>query len=63
MKHASVSSSFIRSIGYDKETQTLVVNFHKGDPAIYPGTPESTVRDFLNASSKGRFYLRYIKIT
>lgn len=59
MTMIAVRSSAIRAIGYDGST--LSVEFHDGDIYDHPDVPESVYRDFMNASSKGTYYNRYIR--
>lgn len=54
-----VNSSAIRAVGYDG--YTLSVKFHESGTYDHPGVPESVYRDFMNASSKGAYYSRYIR--
>ena len=55
-----VNSSSIRAVGYD--AHNLAVLFHTSDTIYtHPGVPESVVHEFLNASSMGAYYNRYIR--
>ena len=54
-----VNSSAIAAIGY--EDGYLYIVFHSSPKLYdYPGVPYRLFEDFLNASSPGRFYARYI---
>ncbi len=55
MNRVSVPSSNIRSIGYDKESTTLEVEFTSGDVYQYFNVPEHLYQQFLHASSPGQF--------
>ncbi len=55
MRRISVSSSNIRSIGYDQQLNTLEVEFISGDVYQYFNVPEHLYRQFLHASSHGQF--------
>jgi len=57
----SVTSSHIRSIGYDLESKTLEIEFKSGDSFLYYTIDEELHLDLMNAESKGKFYNRYIR--
>ncbi len=61
MNRQSVSSSNLRSIGYDAETKTLEVAFHSGSIYRYDGVPESIHRGLIQAASKGSYLNRNIR--
>lgn len=62
MEMIKVSSSDLRSVGYDELTQTLVIVFHNGSYAYqYPNVPKEIYEGLMNASSKGRYFHRAIK--
>lgn len=54
-----VNSSAIRAIGYDGST--LTVEFHGGRIYDHPGVPYHVYSDLMDATSKGRYYSRYIR--
>ena len=54
-----VNSSAIRAVGYDGST--LTVEFHSGRIYDHPGVPHSVYVEFMNASSLGVYYNRYIR--
>ena len=56
-----VTSSNIRSIGYDSQSGTLEVEFTSGDVYQYFNVPEHLYRGLTNASSKGQFLNDYIR--
>ena len=56
MNRAAVSSSNIRSVGFDPEFGVLEVEFHSGSVYQYAHVPHSLVTLFLSASSKGSFF-------
>ncbi len=56
-----VSSSNISSVGYDADTQTLVVTFNSGRTYRYGGVPESEYTNMLNANSVGSYFANSIK--
>ncbi len=61
MQRQPVSSSDLRSIGYDAETQVLEIEFHSGGIYQYSRVPESTWQRLLGAPSKGRYFHASIK--
>ena len=61
MDRQSVSSSNIRSIGYDAASSTLEVEFHGGGVYQYYGVPENVYSALMRASSKGRYLNDHIK--
>ena len=61
MQRTRVSSSNIRSIGYDPQSATLEVEFTSGDVYQYFNVPEHLYRGLMNASSKGQFLGDYIR--
>lgn len=54
-----VNSSAIRAVGYD--SGTLTVEFHTGRIYDHRGVPYSVYVEFMNASSLGAYYNRYIR--
>lgn len=61
MQRISVTSSNIRSIGYDAQRAVLEVEFTSGDVYQYFDIPQHLYHEFMNASSKGQFLNDYIK--
>jgi hypothetical protein len=61
MNRTSVSSSNIRSIGYDPNTSTLEIEFHNGRIYQYFHVPERLYRELMRAPSLGTFFDNYIK--
>lgn len=61
MNRTPVSSSNIRSIGYDTPSAILEVEFTSGDIYEYYDVPEHLHRGLMNASSKGQFLNDNIK--
>jgi len=61
MIRKSVSSSNIRSIGYDSKSQTLEIEFHSGGIYQYFNVPESIYNALMSASSHGSYFARHIK--
>lgn len=61
MNRITVTSSNIRSIGYDEPSQTLEVEFNNGGLYSYPNFPKETYDEFMAASSHGGFFASEIK--
>ena len=61
MNRKPVSSSNIRSIGYDSKSRTLEIEFHSGDIYQYLNVLESIYNALMSASSQGSYFSRYIK--
>lgn len=61
MDRVSVSSSNIRSIGYDAESMTLEIEFNSGAVYQYQGVPQVEYDAFMNAGSKGTHFNANIK--
>ena len=51
----NVISSNLRSIGYDSQSATLVVEFHSGAMYQYYGVPLAIYKGLMAARSKGNF--------
>lgn len=56
MQHQSVSSSRIRSIGYDKKQKILEIEFFGIGVYQYVDVHLVTYKTFLSATSKDRFF-------
>jgi hypothetical protein len=56
MHRRTVSSSSIRSVGYDATIRILEVEFWQGEIYRYTAVPRSTFEEFLNAQSKGDYF-------
>lgn len=61
MDRIAVSSSNIRSIGYEASSLTLEVEFKSGSVYQYIGVPQNEYEALLNASSVGRHLNSNIK--
>ena len=61
MEKQNVSSSNVRSIGYNSREQTLEVEFSNGSIYQYYNVPDSLHNEIMKAPSKGRFLNIYIK--
>jgi hypothetical protein len=61
MRRRPVSSSAIRSVGYDPRSRTLEVEFRSGAVYDYSGVTPRLWASFLDAPSKGSFFARRIR--
>lgn len=61
MERINVISSNLKSVGYDKSTNILEIEFHQGTVYQYFGVPESIFISLINSSSKGEFHSQFIK--
>jgi hypothetical protein len=61
MERMYVSSSNIRSIGYDAGSLMLEIEFNNGAVYQFQGVPESEYDALLNAGSKGAHFNANIK--
>ena len=59
MNMIPVSSSHLRSIGY--EDGILRVSFRNGRSYSYSGVPYNVFKELLNAESKGKYFEKFIK--
>lgn len=56
-----VTSSNLRSIGYDAASQTLEVEFTNGGVYQYFGVPEAVYRGLMSAASHGTYFDQHVK--
>lgn len=61
MQRTTVSSSDIRSIGYDPSTAVLEVEFNTGGVYRYFNVPAHIHSNFMVAASHGKFLNDYIR--
>ena len=61
MKRAQLPSTAIASVGYDKQTAVLEIEFRSGDVYRYFAVPPSVHADLLVAPSAGRFFRERIR--
>ena len=61
MHRDAVSSSNLRSVGYDPTEETLEIEFHSGGIYQYYNVPERIYTELLSASSKGSYFATHIK--
>lgn len=56
-----VSSSNLRSVGYDPATQTLEIEFNSDAVYRYDGVPPAVHAGLMGASSHGSYFNQHIK--
>lgn len=61
MERQHVSSSNLKSVGYNPETKTLEVEFLNGGLYQYYNIPESIYNGLMAASSHGSYFNQYVK--
>lgn len=61
MERHPVSSSNLRSVGYDMTTQTIEIEFHSGGMYRYFGVPQGVYQGLMQAGSKGSHFADFIK--
>jgi len=61
MNRTPISSSNLRSVGYDSATNTLEIEFHSGHVYQYFNVSESIYNGLMNAASHGKYHHRRIK--
>lgn len=61
MDRIPVSSSDLKSVGYDQENQILEVEFHSGGIYQYFNVPQRVYQALMEASSHGKYFHRNVK--
>jgi hypothetical protein len=61
MKREAVTSTTLRSAGYDPTERLLELEFTSGRVYHYSGVPESEYRDLMAAESKGSYFNQNIR--
>jgi len=61
MNRLPVSSSNLRSVGYDSSTNTLEIEFNSGGIYQYRGVPPAVYERLMSASSHGKYFHAHIK--
>lgn len=56
-----VQSSNLRTVGYDKETKILEIEFIKGGVYQYFDVSESVYLELVSADSKGTYFQKHIR--
>ena len=60
MERQAVQSSNLQSIGYDEKTQTLEVEFIRGDVYQYTNVPQHVYDELMSAKSLGKYLNQHI---
>jgi hypothetical protein len=61
MSRQHVSSSNLRSVGYDSQRQILEIEFHSGGVYQYYHVPSNVYAELMNAGSLGQYFSAFIK--
>ena len=61
MERQDVSSTSIRSVGYDREDEILEIEFDSGQVYDYYQVPGEVYQAFLDADSLGRYFQENIR--
>ena len=61
IKRIPVESSNIASVGYDKETQVLEIEFHHGGVYQYVDVPNEVYEGLMNSPSQGAYFAHELK--
>lgn len=61
MEMVPVTSSNLKSVGYDSLTQIMRIKFHSQEMYQYSNIPASVYFGLMQASSKGSYFAQYIK--
>ena len=61
MNRTPVSSSNLKSVGYDQSSNTLEIEFHGGRVYQYYNVPKRIYQGLMAASSHGKYHHRRIK--
>ena len=57
----TVNSSSLEQAGYDAQRRQLIVVFKSGAAYRYDGVPAALYEGLLQAESKGRFFIAYVR--
>lgn len=63
MEMVEVESSMIESIGHDETTSRMVIVFRNGYVYEFHMVPRSVFEEFINAESKGKFFMDNLKFS
>ena len=61
IKRDPVSSTSLKSVGYDEDTEELEIEFNDGRLYQYFSVPSNEYENFMNASSLGRYFVKNIR--
>ena len=56
-----VTSSAIKAVGYDPDSNRLFIEFKQGETYTYCRVPENIYKSLISAYSKGGYYDEHIK--
>jgi hypothetical protein len=56
-----VRSTNVAAVGFDEDTQELIVEFASGASYAYGGQSEATLQDLLNSNSPGSYVARHLR--
>ena len=56
-----VVSTNLATVGYDRSTATLEIEFRGGALYRYRGVPHAIYRELMSANSKGRYFVQHIR--
>jgi hypothetical protein len=61
MERKEVSSSTLKTIGYDAAAKILEITFNSGAVYEYDNVPKETADGLLNATSKGGYFMIHVR--
>lgn len=61
MKRQPVDSTNLKSVGYDKASKTLEIEFQNGGVYEYYEVPKEEFDDLMSANSKGSYFMSNIR--
>ena len=61
IRRTFVSSSAIRSVGYDQASNVLEIEFPNGTVYQYYDVPKSVYQGLMNAESHGRYFHQHVR--
>jgi hypothetical protein len=61
IERTPVRSSALRSVGYDKDSQTLEIEFTNGAVYRYSDVPPEVYRGLMAAESHGRYFNQHVR--
>lgn len=61
MEMIPVDSTDLEEIGYDADTNTLVIEFKRGNVYKYNDVPQAVYDGLMSADSVGKYFNQFIK--
>ncbi len=61
MERQAISSTSIRSVGYDPDQKMLEIEFQSGEVYDFHDVPQEVYRDLMQAESHGQFFQQNIR--